>query len=46
MRRHAYAYTEITSSLRQARERLERLERISTALLGLSFALLIGAAIM
>ncbi|WP_154667262.1 hypothetical protein [Niveispirillum irakense] len=40
------AYAEMAGSLRSARERLERLERVSTALLGLSFALLIGAMIV
>lgn len=40
------AYADMAGNLRQARMRLERLERTSTALLGLSLALLVGAMIM
>lgn len=40
------AYSEMAGNLRQARERLERLEYVSTALMGLSLALLVGAAMM
>jgi hypothetical protein len=40
------AYSEMAGNLRHARVRLERLEYVSTALMGLSLALLVGAAMM
>lgn len=46
MRQTQRAYADMAGNLRHARMRLERLERTSTALLGLSLALLIGAAMM
>lgn len=38
--------SDMAGNLRRARQRLERLEYMSTALMGLSLALLVGAAMM
>ncbi|WP_165772095.1 hypothetical protein [Niveispirillum lacus] len=45
-RAHAESFGDLALNLRRARQRLERLEYISTALMGLSLALLVGAAMM
>lgn len=43
---HAESCADMAGNLRRARQRLERLEYVSTALMGLSLALLVGAAMM
>lgn len=45
-RAYAIAYTDMASRLRASRLRLEQLERVTTAIMGLSLALLVGAAMM
>lgn len=43
---YAESCADMAGNLRRARQRLERLEYVSTALMGLSLALLVGAAMM